>query len=341
MTIIIDVQVSSEAFPGRLGSLFMKATITVGATTIIVCYQMVSLQSLCVILALYGLGIQAAPSQEAPAVEHHEVYILDLVRNGTVTDSGTVNATYKHSLPQPNRDDHFEVDGITFYKFPEGGVAVPSGFWDERDISIHNAINSSSLEPRQSSITACEPFRGNTHQISDSLCPPGSISKTYTKSYSYQVSVQAGPDLKLGVGVLEKFGLRAGFSYTWGKAVATSYGVSWTTPGQQHPFIETFRPNIFVANGIARAHYVDHYYNNRACSVSDWSHMNIHVPLVNANNNDCQNSDSACGAEGTYDSCFYIGKYAKELCPGRNLGPTPVGRECPTYLYPYPFNTNN
>lgn len=43
----------------------------------------------------------------------------------------------------------------------------------------------------------------------------------------------------------------------------------------------------------------------------------------------------------TYDSCFYIGKYAKELCPGRNLGPTPVGRECPTYLYPYPFNTNN
>lgn len=100
---------------------------------------MVSLQSLCVILALYGLGIQAAPSQEAPAVEHHEVCILDLVRNGTVTDSGTVNATYKHSLPQPNRDDHFEVDGITFYKFPEGGVAVPSGFWDERDISINNA----------------------------------------------------------------------------------------------------------------------------------------------------------------------------------------------------------
>ncbi|KAF7173444.1 hypothetical protein CNMCM5623_005652 [Aspergillus felis] len=313
---------------------------------------MVSLQSLGLILALYGLGIQAAPSQEVPAVKDHEVSILDLVRNGTVTDSGAGSATYKYSLPEPNRDDHFEVDGITFYKFPEGGVAVPPGFWDERDIAFHNATNSSSLEPRQSYITSCEPckcvynqqvwyewqtqnwntVRGNTHQISDTLCPPGSISKTYTKSYTYQVSVQAGPDFnkKLGPGVLEKFGLRVGFSYTWGKAVATSYGVSWTTAGQQHPFVETFRPNIFVVDGIARV-----------CSVSDWSHMNIHVPLVNTDNNDCQNSGSSCGAAGTYDSCFFIGKYATQLCPGRNLGPTPVGRECPTYLYPYPFSTNN
>ncbi|GIK04403.1 hypothetical protein Aspvir_008486 [Aspergillus viridinutans] len=100
---------------------------------------MVSLQSLGLILALYGLGIQAAQSQEAPGVEHHEVSILDLVRNGTITDSGTVSAAYKYSLPEPNREDRFEVDGITFYKFPEGGVHVPSGFWDERDISFHNA----------------------------------------------------------------------------------------------------------------------------------------------------------------------------------------------------------
>ncbi|KAJ5166216.1 uncharacterized protein N7482_004997 [Penicillium canariense] len=260
---------------------------------------MVSLQSLGLILALYGLGIQAAPSQQAPAVEHHEVSILDLVRNGTVTDSGTVDEAYKHSLPEPNLDDHFEVDGITFYNFPEGGVAVPSDFWDERDISFHNATNSSSLETRQSSITSCGPckcsynqqvwyewqtqnwntVRSNTHQISDTLCPPGSISKTYTKSYSYQVSVQAGPDLKIGLGVLEKFALRVGYAYTWGKAVATSYGVSWTVPGQQHPFIATFRPNVLVANGIARAHYVDHYYNNKACSVSDWSHM-MAAPVV-------------------------------------------------------------
>ena len=34
-------------------------------------------------------------------------------------------------------------------------------------------------------------------------------------------------------------------------AVATAYGITWTTDGQQHPFIETFRPNIFVVNGMA------------------------------------------------------------------------------------------
>lgn len=99
---------------------------------------MVSLRSLGFILALYGLGIQGALSQNTPAVEHEDISILDLVRSGTVTDSGTVNATYKYSLPEPNRDDYFEVDGVKFYKFPEGGVEVPSGFWEERDIAFHN-----------------------------------------------------------------------------------------------------------------------------------------------------------------------------------------------------------
>jgi hypothetical protein len=38
-------------------------------------------------------------------------------------------------------------------------------------------------------------YRGGLHRISDPLCPPGTISKSYTFSYSYSVSVQAGPDL--------------------------------------------------------------------------------------------------------------------------------------------------
>ncbi|KAF4169670.1 hypothetical protein CNMCM6936_006829 [Aspergillus lentulus] len=320
---------------------------------------MVSLRSLALILALYGLGTQAAPAQEEQAVEHHDgkVSILDLARNGKVTDSGTVNVTYKHELPEPNRYDTFEVDGITFYSFP-GGADVHPEFWEERNISFPDTANSSSLEARQSYITSCEPCKcsfnqqvwyewqtqnwntvvGNTHLLSDPLCPPGSISKSWTKSWSHQISVQAGPDLKIGAGILEKFGIRAGYSYTWWHAEATQYGVSWNKDGQQHPFVATFHPNIFVVNGIARAHYVDHYYNNMACGVSDWSHMNLHLPLVEQTNNDCLKETSTCGAAGSYDSCFYIGKYAKKLCPGRNLGPTPVGRECPNYLYPAPFN---
>jgi hypothetical protein len=41
---------------------------------------------------------------------------------------------------------------------------------------------------------------------------------------------------------------------------------------------------------------------------------------------------------GTYDSCFFIGKYAKLLCPGPNLGPTRVRREYPNYSYPGPLS---
>jgi hypothetical protein len=44
---------------------------------------------------------------------------------------------------------------------------------------------------------------------------------------------------------------------------------------------------------------------------------------------------------GTYDSCFYVGKYAAALCPGRKLGPWPAGRTCPSYLYPSPFDKND
>jgi hypothetical protein len=48
-----------------------------------------------------------------------------------------------------------------------------------------------------------------------------------------------------------------------------------------------------------QAHYVDHYYNNMACGVSDWSHMNLRLPLVEKTNNDCLKSTSTCGAAGT------------------------------------------
>lgn len=96
---------------------------------------MVNLEVSTLILALCGLGIQAAAaSQEGP--ENQEVSILDLVHNGTITKSGTVNVIYTHSLPEPNWSDSFEVDGVTFYRFPDG-THVDPGFWEERNISFH------------------------------------------------------------------------------------------------------------------------------------------------------------------------------------------------------------
>jgi hypothetical protein len=91
---------------------------------------MVHLRASGLILALYALGIQAAPTGE-----HYEVSILDLVRNGTIKESGT--ATYQHSLPEPNKDDSYGVDGITFYRYP-GGIDVHPDYWEERGITFHN-----------------------------------------------------------------------------------------------------------------------------------------------------------------------------------------------------------
>src|SRR4051794_16646114 len=91
------------------------------------------------ILALYALKIQAIPFKKVLSTEYQEVSILDLARNGTVKESGNVNVTYEYSLPAPDRKDSFENNGITFYKYPAGGVNVNPGFWEERGISLPNA----------------------------------------------------------------------------------------------------------------------------------------------------------------------------------------------------------
>lgn len=58
--------------------------------------------------------------------------------------------------------------------------------------------------------------RGFTRRISEPICPPGSVTNSRTISYSYSINVQLGPDLKFGPEILDKFGIRVGFSYTWG-----------------------------------------------------------------------------------------------------------------------------
>ncbi|OKO92320.1 hypothetical protein PENSUB_12882 [Penicillium subrubescens] len=89
------------------------------------------LRALGLILAAYALGIQAAPTGE-----HEKVSILDLVRNGTVVEeSGTV--TYQNSLPEPNKDDPYEVDGIKLYRHP-GGIDVHPVYGEKRNITFHN-----------------------------------------------------------------------------------------------------------------------------------------------------------------------------------------------------------
>lgn len=85
-------------------------------------------------LALCALGAQAAP---APAPAPDAKSILDAVGNNPkVLASGEVITTY--TLPEPNKDDSYDLDGITFYRYPEGTDVDPA-FWEEHSVSFPNA----------------------------------------------------------------------------------------------------------------------------------------------------------------------------------------------------------
>jgi len=41
--------------------------------------------------------------------------------------------------------------------------------------------------------------------------------------------------------------------------------------------------------------------NGHICSTSEESYINLHLPLVQGNNNDCQGTDKSCGADGKFN----------------------------------------
>ncbi|KAF5019540.1 hypothetical protein F66182_8455 [Fusarium sp. NRRL 66182] len=170
---------------------------------------------------------------------------------------------------------------------------------------------------------------GFVHRISEPLCPPGTIGKSYTYSYSYQISVQAGPDIKGAfIPYLDKFGIRAGFSYTWGRAQTSTYTVQCNDPRNEHPCVEIFTPDIGIIHGTA--YETVEVPGGKICSRGPDSHMEIHVPIVDSP--DCMGKDATCGAQGVYDSCYYLGQKAIRACPRSNLGPIPKSHICPANL---------
>lgn len=258
------------------------------------------------------------------------VDIRELARGGKVIQSFPI--TFKNKLPE---------------SIPETGYIPPDEYWTERGLPVpkKNVGQTDRLQPcaaTETHLDLDDTFRnnavmGNTHVISDTLCAPGTIGKTYSFSYSWSVNFQAGPDLKATAisnppvvkNVLDKIGQRAGFAYTFGTATTTSYSKSWNLP-QQHPFVLTFRPSILILSGQGREVKTNGL--GAICSVGDTSHFTLHIPMMESAN--CKNPKSACGPKGTYDSCFFLGLAARTLCPGHNLGPTPErGLQCPNHLY--------
>lgn len=79
---------------------------------------------------------------------------------------------------------------------------------------------------------------GATRRISEAICPPGSVTNSRTVSYSYSINVQVGPDLKFGPDILDKFGIRVGFAYTWGYVFGLALSNDDNTPATTMSFYD-------------------------------------------------------------------------------------------------------
>jgi hypothetical protein len=69
------------------------------------------------------------------------------------------------------------------------------------------------------------------------------------------------------IAAIDKLGIRAGFSYTWGHAESSQYTVQCNDPKNNHPCVETFSPMIGVISGIGYVrlppHILLHQQQNR------------------------------------------------------------------------------
>ncbi|KAF9694930.1 hypothetical protein EKO04_006825 [Ascochyta lentis] len=258
----------------------------------------------------------------------HHWNISELI-TGNPIDGGKIETI---PIPQLTDFDLVLKDGHLVYDIPEGGIDIPEQLYEKlsgkkpntlkkRDCS--NPCNCGTHRVWDLSNANWNKFLGNYKVMSSPICGPGSITKTYTSSYSYQVSGSLDPSLgiKLDKIFLEKLGFKVGFAYTWGTAVATGYTA---TCGEAHPCIATFRPQIGQVTGRARWTELTNDYN-KLCGSGYSGNIEIHLPTVR----DC--NDKQCGADGVWDHCYYVGNAAKALC--HYLGPTPRS-QCPASLYP-------
>ncbi|EUC29267.1 hypothetical protein COCCADRAFT_106975 [Bipolaris zeicola 26-R-13] len=167
---------------------------------------------------------------------------------------------------------------------------------------------------------------GIPRRISEPLCPPGSVTNSRTISYTYSINVNIGPDLKFGPSILDKFGIRVGFAYTWGTATTVGYTAA-CTDGGNYPCYSVFTPRIGVIKGWGYIANVGT--GGFICSKGPRSFIEIHVPVVPSDT--CNGGDrNPCGPSGVYDHCFATGPQAAALCPRSSLDlKHPPSRSCP------------
>ncbi|PSN63248.1 hypothetical protein BS50DRAFT_500505 [Corynespora cassiicola Philippines] len=219
------------------------------------------------------------------------------------------------------------------YDIPEEGIDISPELyeeitghapkpWNKRDCS--NPCNCGTY--RQYSLTNADwsRFYGDIRSVSSPLCGPGSITKTFTLSYSYTISGSFGANAGPTDDIIRSLGIPVGFTYTWGNAIATGYTTSCM---ENHPCIATFKPWMGMVRGRGRWTELSNS-GNKLCASGIGGNIEVRLPIVR----ECTN-DHECGADGVWGQCYFVGGFAQASCS--NLGPTPgPGAQCPASLYP-------
>ncbi|EDU47587.1 predicted protein [Pyrenophora tritici-repentis Pt-1C-BFP] len=248
-----------------------------------------------------GAHAFAIPADQSANIDWKELqWDISKIHSGKPIDTGRGDEILIPQLANCSLTRH---NGSIVYKIPTGGYDISEELFGK----LNGKKLESSLDKRQcNSDNPCEcgthrtwqlidvswsKFLGETKVMSSPLCGPGSISNTFTATYSYSVSTTittgAGPVASVWKGI----DISVGFSYTWGNAVATGYSA---TCDASHPCIATFRPYIGQVKGRARWTDLSNS-GNKLCGTGIAGNVEIHLPATERGcNNDKCGAEAAC-----------------------------------------------
>ncbi|KAH9877088.1 hypothetical protein IAQ61_002451 [Plenodomus lingam] len=220
-------------------------------------------------------------------------------------------------------------DGGEIFDLPPEGIDIPADIYkkltgrapdplEKRDYDICKGKTHRVWELEDADFTNAT---GDRTVMSSVICNGGTISKTFTRGWSWSVGGSVAPGYNFNPTYL--IGISVTASYTWNEAKATAYNIACE---ENFPCVATFTPWFGYIKGRAKFSDLTDG-TNKLCHSGYAGNVEIKVPLVR----DCGSGE--CGAEGAWSHCYYLGNIARELCPG-DLGPPPTTKECPKNLYP-------
>ncbi|KAL7779762.1 hypothetical protein CFE70_009779 [Pyrenophora teres f. teres 0-1] len=223
----------------------------------------------------------AVPADQSANIDSRDLqWDISKLTVGEPVDTGRGDEISIPQLANFNLTDH---NGQLVYDIPTGGIDI------SEEMFVKLSGNKSGYKTWQLINVDWSKFLGDTRVMSSPLCGPGSITNSYTATYSYSISGTIGTGFGPVASIFKGIDISVGFAYTWGNAVATGYSA---TCEASHPCIVTFRPYIGKVRGKAR--YTELSSNgNKLCRTGIAGDVEIHLPATSRSCN-----DNNCGAEG-------------------------------------------